>query len=133
MFVCVLYYCSSFNVFEQKFQMLTKAAVLVDQKCSCSSILIQFIYLFPVSAAMTTGFSITWSFRNYSNMFIWCSRNIYYHQYCIISTLNKKFRTAFIWQQFILNCLEKLVAYLYEFVQCHLSWEIESIYCIPAK
>jgi len=25
--------------------------------------------------------SVTWSFRNHSNMLIWCSRNIYYYCY----------------------------------------------------
>jgi len=27
-------------------------------------------------------FSVTWSFRNYSNMLIWCSRNISYYYQC---------------------------------------------------
>ncbi len=31
------------------------------------------------SAAITSAFSVTWSFRNPSNMLICCSRNIYYH------------------------------------------------------
>ncbi len=34
------------------------------------------------SAAITPGFSVTWSFRNHSNMLICCSRNIYYYYQC---------------------------------------------------
>jgi len=39
------------------------------------------IYPCDQSWIITPVFSVTWPFRNHSNMMIWCSRNIYnYHQ-----------------------------------------------------
>ncbi len=64
------------------------------------------------SAVITPVFSVTWSFRNHSNMLIWCSLNIsYYYQCwnqwcCLISVwklsyvfihhslMNRKFKTT---------------------------------------
>ncbi len=43
-------------------------------------------YIFKIKNISSVGkaeffsFSVTWSFRNYSNMLIWCSRNISYYQ-----------------------------------------------------
>jgi len=34
------------------------------------------------STFIITVFSVTWSFRNHSNMMIWCSRNIYHYYQC---------------------------------------------------
>jgi len=31
---------------------------------------------------ITPVFSVTWSFRNHSNMLMWCSRNIYNYYRC---------------------------------------------------
>jgi len=31
--------------------------------------------------SIITNQRVTWSFRNHSNMLIWCSRNIYYYCY----------------------------------------------------
>ncbi len=33
-----------------------------------------------ILTAITQVFSVTWSFRNHSNLLIWCSRNISYYQ-----------------------------------------------------
>jgi len=33
-----------------------------------------------IFSIITPVFSVTWSFRNQSNVMIWCSRNIFYYQ-----------------------------------------------------
>jgi len=35
-----------------------------------------------MQSIITPVLSVTWSFRNQSNMPIWCSRNIYYYFQC---------------------------------------------------
>jgi len=43
--------------------------------------LLQFKITYYLSV-ITAVFSVRWSFRNHSNMLIWCSRNVSYYYQC---------------------------------------------------
>jgi hypothetical protein len=51
------------------------------------------------SATISQVFSVTWSFRNHSNMMIWCSRRISYYQ-C--------------WNVVLLNIFEEIVTHFFD-------------------
>jgi len=54
------------------------------------------------SATISQVFSITWSFRNHSNMMIWCSRRISYYYQC--------------WKVVLLNIFEEIVRHFVDFM-----------------
>ncbi len=63
----------------------------------CFSILILYFKMWFIHVNFPV-FSVTWSFRNHSNMLILCSRNVYYYhswkQLCCL---------MFLWQKYLIN------------------------------
>ncbi len=52
-----------------------------------------------ISAAITPAFSVTWSFRDYSIILIWCSRNIYIinvENSCVVSISVENYKKNYV-------------------------------------
>ncbi len=80
-----------------------------------------------IFSIITPGFSVTWSFRNHSNMPIWCSINIYYYHQCL------KHLCCLIFVQFFSEIYFKIIKeqHLFETeIVCSHFW---SIWCIISK
>ncbi len=63
-----------------------------------------------IFSIITPVFRVTWSFRNHSNIKLWCSRNIYY--YCLIII----FFDTFLYCNFFINLIIVFLAEYFVFI-----------------
>jgi len=71
------------------------------------------MFLKWIFSIITPVFSVTWSFRNHSNMRIWCSRNISYYYQC--------------WKQ-LLNTFVKIVVFFWGFFWWIETWKEQHLF-----